>query len=67
MVGDDRGIPATGHLTMPDVAWEQARLRTRLTSEPAERDPVGLDAAEIYTGFDSDVYPTDPVTREPQR
>lgn len=46
MDGDDSGIPATGHLTMPDVAWEQARLRAHLISELAERDPVGLDAAD---------------------
>lgn len=45
MDGDDSRIPATGHLTMPDVAWEQAQLRTRLISELAERDRVGLDAA----------------------
>lgn len=46
MVGVDSRIPATGHLTLPDAAWEQARLRTRLISELAERDPVGLDAAD---------------------
>lgn len=46
MDSDDSRIPATGYLAMPDVAWEQAQLRARLISELAERDPVGLDAAD---------------------
>lgn len=46
MDGDGRDIPAAGHLTMSDEAWEQARLRARVIGGLAARDPVGLAAAD---------------------
>lgn len=43
--GPDR-IGSAGHLTMSDTAWEQARLRAEVIGKLAERDTVGLAAAD---------------------
>jgi putative transposase len=43
--GPDR-IGSAGHLTMSETAWEQARLRAWVIGQLAERDPVGLAAAD---------------------
>lgn len=46
MDGDHPRIAATGHLTMPDAQWELARTRDRVIGRLAQRDRVGLVAAD---------------------
>ncbi|WP_156960865.1 Mu transposase C-terminal domain-containing protein [Kocuria marina] len=40
------GIPSPGHLTMSDAQWEQTRLRAEVIGNLAERDHVGVAAAD---------------------
>jgi len=40
------GVPSTGHLTMADAEWKQARLRADVIGKLAERGSVGLVAAD---------------------
>ena len=39
-------VVSTGHLTMSEAEWEQARLRAKVIGKLAERDPVGVIAAD---------------------
>ncbi|PCC47337.1 MULTISPECIES: Mu transposase C-terminal domain-containing protein [Brevibacterium] len=46
-MGDEPGeIPSTGHLTIPEAEWKQARLRADVIGTLAKRDRVGLAAAD---------------------
>lgn len=39
-------VVSTGHLTMSEAVWEQARLRAKVIGKLAEHDPVGVIAAD---------------------
>lgn len=43
---EPEAIHSTGHLSMSESAWQQARLRTEVISRLAGRDPVGFVAAD---------------------
>lgn len=43
---EPEAIRSTGHLSMSDTAWEQARLRAKVIGKLAERDAVGVADAD---------------------
>src|SRR5699024_1547166 len=46
MYDEPEKIYSTGHLAISDVEWEQARLRAEVIGKLAERDVVGVAAAD---------------------
>ncbi len=46
MHAEPEKIYSTGHLAMSDAAWEQAQLRAEVIGKLAERDVVGVAAAD---------------------
>jgi len=46
MHAEPEKIYSTGHLALSDVEWEQAQSRSELIGKLAERDVVGVAAAD---------------------